>query len=47
MIITTIEIEQFLSWLKIVNAIELNNLERIVKTEFAQGLPSDTELAGF
>ena len=47
MITTTSEIKHFESNLKTFNEIELDDLESIVITEFAEGLPSDTVVNGF
>ena len=47
MITTTTEIKHFQSSIELINEIELDDLESIVKTEFAQGLPSDTECNHF
>ena len=47
MITTTTEIKYFQNSLELLNKIELEDLETIVKTEFAQGLPSDTEFNSF
>ncbi|MBE9049763.1 hypothetical protein IQ243_04955 [Nostocales cyanobacterium LEGE 11386] len=37
----------FESSFDVLNDIEIDDLERIMATEFAQGLPSDTEVDGF
>ena len=47
MIATTKEIKHFQSSIELINEIELDDLESIVKTEFVQGLPSDTEFNNF
>lgn len=44
MITTATEIKHFQNSLELVNEIELDDLETIVKTEFVQGLPSDMEI---
>lgn len=47
MVTTTTEIKYFQSSIELLNEIELDDLETIVKTEFVQGLPSDTEFNSF
>lgn len=47
MITTTTEIKYFQNKIELINEIELNDLESIAKTEFALGLPSDTEYNPF